>query len=52
MNMLYCSKEYMQLFWEQATSDLPSIMKSFNESNVPKKVLKPDLEIDSIEKCL
>jgi hypothetical protein len=25
---------------------------SLNESNVPKKVFKPDLEIDSIEKCL
>ncbi len=35
-----------------ATSDLPSIMKSLNESNAPKIVLTPGLEIDLIEKCL
>jgi hypothetical protein len=27
-------------------------MKTLNESNIPKKVFKPDLEIDLIEKCL
>jgi hypothetical protein len=52
MNMLHCSEENMKLFWELATSDLLSIMKSLNESNVPKKVFKPGLEFDSIEKCL
>jgi hypothetical protein len=52
MNMLHCSKEDIKLFWELATSDLPSIMKSLNESNLPKKVLKLDLEIDLIEECL
>jgi hypothetical protein len=51
MNMLHCSKEDMELFWELATSDLPSIMKSLNESNVPK-IFLPGLDIDSIEKCL
>ncbi len=35
MNMLHSSKEDMELFWELATSDLPSIMKSLNESIVP-----------------
>jgi hypothetical protein len=52
MNMFHCSKKDMKLLWELATSDLSSIMKSLNESNVPKKVFKPGLEIDSIEKCL
>jgi hypothetical protein len=52
MNMLHCSKEDMKIVWELATSDLLSIMKSFNELNVPMKVFKPGLEIDSIEECL
>jgi hypothetical protein len=52
MNMLHCSKDGMELFRELATSDLPSIMKSLNELNVPQKVFKLGLEIDSIEKCL
>jgi hypothetical protein len=51
MNMLHCSKEYMELFWELATSDLSLIMKSLNESNVPKKDFKTGLGIDLIEKC-
>jgi hypothetical protein len=51
MNMLNCSKDNMELFWELGTSDLPSIMKSLNELN-PKKVFKAGLEIDLIEKCL
>ncbi len=42
----------MELFGELATSDLPSIMKSLNESYVPKKVFTPVLEFDLIEKCL
>jgi hypothetical protein len=35
-----------------ATSDLVTLLKSFNESSVPKAVLTPSLEIDSIQKCL
>ncbi len=50
--MLHCLTENMKLFWEWATSDLPSLMESLNESNVPKKAFKPGLETDSIEKCL
>ncbi len=38
--------------WELATSDLFTLMKSLNESFVPKAVLKPSLEIHSIQKCL
>jgi len=35
-----------------ATSDLITLMKSLNESFVPKAFLLPSLEIDSIQKCL
>jgi hypothetical protein len=52
MNMLHFSKEDMELFWEMVTTDLPSIIKSLNESIVPKKVFKPGFEIDLLEKCL
>jgi hypothetical protein len=42
----------MKLFWELATSDLFTLMKSLNETKVPKAVLKPSLEIHLIQKCL
>ncbi len=41
-----------EFFWELATSDLFTLMKSLNESFVPKAVLKPSLEIHLIQKCL
>jgi hypothetical protein len=37
---------------ELATLDLLTLMKSLNESYVPKAVLKPRLGIDLIQKCL
>ncbi len=52
LNMLHFLPEDMKLFWEMATSDLFTLMKSLNESFVPKAVLTPSLEIDSIQKCL
>jgi hypothetical protein len=42
----------MNIFWELAISDLNALMKSLNEEFVPKAVLKPSLQIDSIQKCL
>jgi hypothetical protein len=42
----------MNIFWELVTSNLFTLMKSLNESHVPKAVLKPSLGIDSIQKCL
>ncbi len=45
-------QEIWTLFWELATSDLITLMKSLNESFVPKAVLKPSLGINSIQKCL
>jgi hypothetical protein len=39
-------------FWELATSDLFALMKSLNETLLPKAVLSPSLGTDSIQKCL
>ncbi len=50
--MLHFSPEDMHIFWELATSGLINLMKSLNESHVPKAILKPSLEINSIQKCL
>jgi hypothetical protein len=52
LNMLRFSPEDMNIFWELATSDLITLMKSLNESFVPKAVLTPSLSFDSIQKCL
>jgi hypothetical protein len=41
MNMLHFSTEDMNIFWKSATSNLFTLMKSLNESYVPKAVLKP-----------
>jgi hypothetical protein len=46
LNMLHFLQEYIDIFWELATSDLVTLMKSFNESSVPKAVLTPSLEIN------
>ena len=52
LNMLHFLPEDMNIFWELTTSDLITLMKSLNESFIPKAVLTPSLEIDSIQKCL
>jgi hypothetical protein len=52
LNMLYFLPEDMNIFWELATSDLFTLMKSLNESYVPKAVLKLSLGINLIQKCL
>jgi hypothetical protein len=49
MSMLYFSTEDMNIFWELATSDLLTLMKSLNELYVPEAVLKPSLGIDSFK---
>jgi hypothetical protein len=50
--MLHFLPEDMNIFWELATSDLFALMKSLNESLVPKAVLTPSLGIDLIQNCL
>jgi hypothetical protein len=52
LNMLHFLQEDMNIFWELVASDLFALMNSLNEEFVPKAVLKPSLEIDSIQKCL
>ncbi len=52
LNMLHFSPEEMNIFWELATSDLFALMKSLNETFVPRAVLLLSLGIDSIQKCL
>jgi hypothetical protein len=52
LNMLHFLPEEMNIFWELATSDLFTLMKSLNETFVPRAVLSPSLGIDSIKKCL
>ncbi len=52
LNMLHFLPENMNIFWELARSDLITLMKSLNESFVPKAVLTPSLGIDLIQKCL
>jgi hypothetical protein len=51
MNMLHFLTEDMNIFGELATSNLFSLMKSLNETNVPKAILKPSIGIDLIQKC-
>ncbi len=49
--MLHFSPEEMNIFWELATSDLFALVKSLNETFVPRAVLSPSLGINSIQKC-
>jgi hypothetical protein len=52
LNMLHFLPEDMNIFWELATSDLFTLMKSLNWSLVPRAVLSLSLGIDLIQKCL
>jgi hypothetical protein len=52
LNMLHFLPDDMNIFGELATSYLLTLMKSLNESYVPKAVLKPSLGINLIQKCL
>jgi hypothetical protein len=51
-HVVFFAKIYINNFWELATSDLVTLMKSLNETKVSKAVLKPSLEINLIQKCL
>jgi hypothetical protein len=50
--MLHFLQEDMNIFGELATSDLFTLIKSLNETLVPRAVLSPSLGIDLIQKCL
>ncbi len=50
--MLHFSQEYIDIFRKLATSDLFTLIKSLNESLIPRAFLSPSLGIDLIQKCL
>jgi hypothetical protein len=50
--MLHFLPVEMNIFWKLATSDLIALMKSLNETYIPKAVLTPSLGSNSIQKCL
>jgi hypothetical protein len=52
LNMLHFLPVDMIFWGELATSDLFTLMKSLNESLVPRAVLSPSLGSNSIQKCL
>ena len=53
MHMLHHSNEDLKnLFWELATTSLPSLQLALNESFIPASVIHADKVIDSIEKCM
>ncbi len=50
-HVAFLARRY-NFFWELATSDLFTLMKSLNESFVPKAVLTPSLGSNLIQKGL
>jgi hypothetical protein len=52
MNILHCSKNDMEQFWDVLTSPVHLILHMLGESSVPKAVLKSGGECDSIQKSL
>ena len=52
MNMLHCSEDDMNSFWELVTSPIPSLLTTLNVDRVPEAVIGNGTGIDSIKKCL
>jgi hypothetical protein len=56
MNMLYCLRDELDSFWQMATMSVQEtqfVLKDLlNNKKVPNGVIKGNLEVDSIEKCL
>ncbi len=56
MNMLDCLRDKLDTFWEMATMSVPEtqfVLKDLlNDKKLPNGVIKGNLEVDSIEKCL
>jgi hypothetical protein len=46
--MMLFLQEYIDIFWELATSDFVTLMKSLNDSCVPKAVLTPSLVTEHV----
>ncbi len=56
MNMLHCSRAKLDSFWEMATMSVQetqfALKDLLNDKKVPNGVIKGNLEVDLIEKCL
>ncbi len=56
INMLHCLRDELDTFWETATMSVQEtqfVLKDLlNDKKVPNGVIKGNLEVDSIEKCL
>jgi hypothetical protein len=56
MNMLHYLRDKLDTFWEMATMSVQEtqfVRKDLlNDKKVPNGVIKGNLEVDSIEKCL
>jgi hypothetical protein len=52
MNVLHCHEIEVNQFWALVQSPMHLILKTLNESSVPKAVLKSSGECDSIQKSL
>ncbi len=52
MYMLHHSTKDITMFWELATTSLPSLRSSLNEDPIPRSIITSENMIDSIEKCL
>ncbi len=56
MNMLHCLRDELDSFWEMATMSVQEtqfdLKDMLNDKKVPNGVIKGNLEVDSIEKCL
>jgi hypothetical protein len=52
MNVLRCPEDEVKQFWDIVQSPVHLILQTLGESSVPKEVLKPDGECDSIKKSM
>ncbi len=52
MNVLHCSRDELDTFWEMATMSVFARKDLLNDKKVPNGVIKGKLEVDSIEKRL
>ncbi len=54
MNMLHCSRDELDTFWEMATMSVQetqfALKDLLHDKKVPNGVIKGNLEVDSIEK--
>jgi hypothetical protein len=52
MNVLLCPQNEVKQYWDIVQSPMHLILQTLGESSVPKAVLKPGGECDSIQKSL